>query len=245
MPSLMMDLTPEFLFPRNASGVADFDLVARGERFADDVESIMVSFRRGLDEIRTGGSLTALGQAQASGTAAQRVAGKIMAAADVAMRPVKGAVEEGERLLRPEFRHRIPAGVDAADTRQVEGEIRARLAGMQQRDPVVGQIEVDAIYSNACAAGDWQTVRAIEQAPRSFPLVSAELIERGADRFAAAVRPDRWARLQQERALLSQLSDIVDSATRWIEQLSGHRTRPDPIEVAAATAAAEAADDDE
>lgn len=99
---------------------------------------------------------------------------KIVAQALEAMKPLDAkvaaiaasAAAKRTKAIQP------PTAERTQEVLMLEREIRDRLAG---KDP----LEVNVMYLNAIASGDWTTVNAIERAPSAFALITTEQREAG------------------------------------------------------------------
>lgn len=105
----------------------------------------------------------------------------------------------------------VPASERTTETLLAEREIRDRLTG---RDP----LEVNALYVAAIASGDWTTVNAIENAPRSFPLLPEAMLEQGrALRLATSPLADQLA---GEEAAYRRYAGVLASARTQLANLA-------------------------
>jgi hypothetical protein len=110
--------------------------------------------------------LTALGQ-RAAVTRVLQQAAETMKAHDAKVAKITGAAAEARaKAMQP------PATERTQEVLMLEREIRDRLAGKDA-------LEVNVLYVNAIASGDWTTVTAIERAPAAFALITPDQREVG------------------------------------------------------------------
>jgi len=132
--------------------------------------------------------------------------GRVVATALAALRPHE---EEAARMAAEAASLRARAAEtpaqDGSELRQlfVAREIRDRLEG-------VDQVMVLPRYFQAIDSGDWQFVRAVESAPRSFALLTDEALRRGAD--AKVARSPLAPQVREAEAQADALRSIVNSA---------------------------------
>ncbi len=211
------------VYSRVAQGVTDPADVERVAIAADAFEAEGMAFRDVQRAIESDRMLSDAGKGEKAFQAAQEGAKRLQSIATNAMAPLEADVARREKtLLDPQLRTRMPAGVDAADWRSVESEIRAKL---EKLDP----IERATMYRNAVTTGDVQFIRAVENAPKAFRLVDDAMIAEAAEAFAAARWPEDFEVLQEKRSALSTIKWNAKRAVMDFEKRVGRPIADIPL----------------
>lgn len=206
------EYTREFVLPRRPEGMNESG-TAQVAKLADLLESELNGLRERLGEIRR--DMKPEAQAGAVTRAAAKTAEKIAALQQAYIPSAEKAVSSLEAaLLSPAVRHAIPSGVDPADWRAAEAELRALV---RDKDP----LEIETLYRDAAGRGDRQTMRALELGPSALPLISEELRAEGAELFAEATAPEKYEKLRQARYLRDTLTGNIRNAGGGFRRLTG------------------------
>jgi hypothetical protein len=224
---------PEYtadLFVRAAPGITDPALVRALNEQADSIQTSIQYVRREVVDVKSDPALSPRGvQLKLPAVAvggAQRLLGTV-----ASMKQLSGGIERSGAILSTGLRHRLPPNVDEEAARWSEREARDKLSTM-------APLERESLYIAACQRGDVSAIRAFEQAPSLFPLLSEAVIARGAETFAQSVYPEEWSVLQQQKATLSLMDSNLSNGTALLVKLCGSSGAADPIATMAGMAEA-------
>jgi len=183
----------------NQQNLSDEQLNQAKEQLTN-INSAMAEFRTAAAHIRADARLSKEGQAADLGALAQQAADRLEHVVDLGALDRRIA-ELGERL-RPQ----------APDTDPVLQHLREREVRDLLRDK--DELEVIGLYEElAVNARDDLSMRAIESAPASFPLISDPAILEGGKRARAERQsPDAAKTLRQLKAMRSTLESALNTA---------------------------------
>lgn len=216
-PSFEDTYTPRHILMRHAHGVSDPAIAETVSTLAQTLEEQLVAFEEVNTAITSDRMLSPAGKTEKRLGVAQEGAKRIRDIAGAAAQTIETEIAQAEAsLFAPHVRHRLPSDVDPADSRAIESEIRSQVKAL---DPMIR----DNMYLDAAKRRDRQFMRALEQAPQAFPLVSPKAVAEGAELFAAAEFPDDYAKLLEKR---SARSTIAYNAQRAIDAYSRMAGRP-------------------
>lgn len=216
-----LDMTSAFCFNRAVPEVSEASLAGLMASTADGLEALLTEYTGVLKNVDTNRNYTAVGKIEARRSLVPQVATKLTSL-KAPLENLQNAITHGESILSAAIRHRIPQTANADDWRALEGEVRRKVEAL---DPV----ERNTIYLQAARDGDTLTVRAIEQAPAAFRLISEDTIAEGAELYAAATQPEAYGLLQQQRAALAHINGDFTRAANIVSRMVGN-SLTDPTE---------------
>ncbi|WP_447979026.1 hypothetical protein [Candidatus Nitrospira bockiana] len=103
-----------------------------------------------------------------------------------------------------------------------EQEIRSQLRGM---DP----LEVERLYKEAARGGDIEFMRAVERAPRAFPIVKPDLIQEGQTILRQARFPELTKKVQELRRIDETLNSLLATARKVLSDAISGRPLDDRL----------------
>jgi hypothetical protein len=200
------DFTREYLFVRSGPET-DESLASMRAEAADSFEATLVSHTQAMAALSADRTLTPEGQRERAQEYSTKAVQEIVGQWTPRIRQLEAAIEKGGAILSAAMRHRVPEGHDVNDWRPIEAEVRARASAMQPA-------EVHALYLEACRSNDTLTVRALEQAPPSFRLLTEDMLAEGAALHAEARTPDAFRLLEEQSAILTSLKGDLKRVCR-------------------------------